>query len=175
MAIGSPIILRKCPDNLYGAVSPCSINSHWETAIDAGGMDDQDAAVITNPDTQIILSTRHPIHKGLVGTQLLFRLVYDDGLTAITDPIVKWFGRTGDSQVWQLLKNRSGGITTTITTQASDDGATDVTDGTFLYTTPDYETQAIDCLGCDTFFVGLETALAGTGDVTTAFLQVKSI
>lgn len=169
MALGSDIRLRKSPDNLYGAVAPCSISGPWITVIDAGGMDDQDAATITNPDTQIILSTRHEIIRGLVGTLLLLRLVYDDGLTLITNPVVKVFGRTG-SQAWQLLKTGAGALTATLTT-----AATDTTDGTYLYTTPELNSQTWDCLGCERLLVGIETALAGTGTVTNAYLEAKII
>lgn len=175
MALGSVVTALNAPNQSYDSVCPISVTAPWQNVIDAGGMDDQDAATITNPTTQITASTRHIYQRKGAGTNLILRLVYDDALTAITDPVVKVFGRANGSEVWQLLKNGASGITTTITTQASDDGATDVTDGTYLYTTPDFATQAIDCLGCDEILVGVQTILAGTGTVTTAYLQAKII
>lgn len=173
MALGTTVTVNGSPHKQFDSVAPMSATSGWFSVIDAGGMDDQDAATITNPTTQITASTRHLIYRNAFGTNLMLRMGYDDGLTTVTDPVVKVFGRTGNTEIWQLLKTRSGAITGTITTQASDDGATDVTDGTYLYTTPDYDATTWDCFGCEYILVGVQTVLAGTGTVTTAFLQGK--
>lgn len=152
-----------------GAVNPISLFAKWLTARAAGEVASQDAATITNPEVSIASYETKIIKLGQQGTNLILRLAYDDGLTAITNPIVKVFGRTG-SDAWQLLLNKAGGVTTTLTTSAND-----TTDGTLLYTIPDFTTQAIDCLGCDELLVGVETALAGTGTVSNAIVQAKVI
>lgn len=171
MALGSNVTAVFNPtDGLY-EVYPASLTAQWVTIIDAGGADDQDAATITNPTTQIVLSTRHILLRGNQGTILLLRLVYDDGLTSITNPVVKVFGRSLSTEIWQLLKTKAAALTGTLTTATS----TDVTDATNNYTTPDYDTQSWDCLGCAEILVGIQTALAATGTVTTAYIQAKII
>jgi hypothetical protein len=158
-------------------ILPVSASSKWFTVITAGGMDDQDAATITNPTTEITLSTRNIVLRGWQddgtdgpneGVLLIVRLAYDDGLTSITDPVIKVFGRDNDDEVWTLLETVGGTVTATIAT-----AATDVTDGTMLYTTPDLSADAWDTQGCRQILIGVETALAGTGTVTTAYLQAK--
>ncbi|WP_196300883.1 hypothetical protein, partial [Streptococcus pneumoniae] len=81
-------------------------------------------------------------------------------------PIIKLFGRT-DGQAWQPLYTLSGNLTATLTP-----AATDVTDGTYKYTTPHATDHAWDCDGCDDVLVAIETALAGTGTVTNSKIQL---
>lgn len=166
MAISGPAAINSFVKEI---VAPCSLTQNWTTAISAGGPAVQDSASITNPTTQITADTRVLLRRGGVGTSLILRLAYDDGLTSITNPVVKVFGRTGND-VWQALRNKSGSLTTTLTT-----AATDTTDGTLLYTNPAFDTEAIDCLGCDEILVGVETALAGTGTTSNAVIQAKII
>lgn len=148
-------------------VRSASIVSKWRGVIDAGGPAVQDNASITNPTTQIIAETRHIFVLDNAGSFVCLRLAYDDGLTSITNPIVKVFGRTG-ADVWQILKTRAGSITGTLTT-----AATDVTDGTLCYTTPDSQSTTWDCLGCEEILVGVETALAGTGTTSNSIIQAR--
>lgn len=169
MPIGDTVTFVAFVPHRAGTVSPQSISSDWQTIIDAGGPAVQDAASITSPDTQITASTRHIFNRAGVGTNLLLRLAYDDGLTSITSPVVKVFGRTRGGQ-WMLLKTRGGNLTGTLTT-----AATDVTDGTLDYTTPDWDDTAWDCLGCDEILVGVETALAGTGTTSNAVIEGKFV
>jgi hypothetical protein len=166
MAISEPVEIRSYIKEI---VAPCSLTQNWTTAISAGGPAVQDNASITNPTTQITAATRIPLRRGGVGTILLLRLGYDDALTTITDPVVKVFGRTG-SDAWQLLKSIASALTATLPT-----AATDSTDGTLDYTTPDLSTHAWDCAGCDELLVGVETALAGTGSTANAIIQAKVI
>lgn len=168
-AIGTDELATKANGTLY---APASTTMAWETAIAAGGVDDQDAATITNPTTQITASTRYlltlPANKQGAGTFITVRLAYDDGLTGITDPVIAVFGRMDASDVWMRLPNRAGGSTCTLTT-----AATDVTDGTLLYTMPSAETSTFYRFGCEQFLVGVETPLAGTGTTSNAIVQVK--
>lgn len=154
-----------------GAIAfPSSLVSGWSFAISAGGMTIQDAPTITNPESQITSSTRIKLNKGSRGALLLLSMGYSSGLSGITSPVVKVFGRTAGDR-WQTLKSRGGNLVETLTATA----ATDDTDGTLSYTIPDFAVTAWDCLGCDQLIVGIQTALAGTGTTSTAFLQAKVI
>jgi hypothetical protein len=150
-------------------VIPMSATSGWETAISAGGIATQDAATITNPSTQIG-ATAQILRRGGKGTLLVVRLQYDDGLSSITDPVIKVFGRTG-TDAWEVLKTIAStpALTYTVATNASD-----TTDGTDKFSIPSYA-NAFDCLGCEEIVIGVETALAGTGTTSTAVLQAKFI
>lgn len=173
MALGTTVTVDSDPRKIADQVCPTSVTSVWSTIIDAGGMDQTDNSgnPIRNPTASITDSTRHIFQRRALGTLLLLRLVYDDGITGVTDPVVAVFGRT-KGQVWQLLKTRALAITGTIATSLT----TDVTDGTNNYTTPDYSTTCWDCLGCDEILVGVQTALAaGVGTVATAYLEGKFI
>lgn len=150
---------------------PVSLTSIWQTVITAGGPAAQDAATITNPDTQITAATRSIFNRGGGGTILLIRLGYDDGLTLITNPIIKVFGRTASTEPWMVLKDAAGNIAITLTTATT----TDVTDGTLFYTAADVATASVDCLGCDEILIGVQTALAGTGVTNNSIIQVKAL
>jgi hypothetical protein len=154
----------------FKSQAPVSLTGVWQTVISAGGPATQDAATITNATTQITAATRSIFSRKGAGTILLIRLGYDDGLTSITNPIIKVFGRTG-SDAWMVLKDVSGNLTLTLTTALS----TDATDGTLLYTAADVATSSIDCLGCDEILIGVQTALAGTGTVSNSIIQVKAL
>lgn len=170
MALGSSIQSLSAPTRGYQTVAPVSMTSGWQTLIDAGGVTVQDAATITNPTTQITASTRHIFQRKSAGTNLILRMKYDDGLTTITSPVVKVFGRTGGG-AWEVLKSRAAALTATLTATT----ATDSQDGTYSYTVVDFSTQAWDCLGCEEILVGIETALAATGTTSTATIEGKFI
>lgn len=169
MALGTSISADSQPRHA-GSVCPVSLTAPWVTVIDAGGPAVQDAATIQNPDVSITAATRHIFNRGGWGTNILVRLGYDDGLTTITNPVIKVFGKTG-SGAWQILPNKAGSATITLTTAA----ATDVTDGTLLYTSVDMDDQQIDSQGCEQILIGVQTALAGTGVVSNSVIQVKLI
>lgn len=162
----SPIISSPRNDT----TNPVGLVSQWRTVITAGGPAVQDAATITNPTTQITSLTRLPLIVAGAGTHALVRLGYDDGLTLITNPVIKVFGKTA-SDVWQPLITQAGTMSIAVPTVP----ATDVADGTLLYTAPSFDLLSFDLLGCNEILVGIETALAGTGVVTNSILQVKII
>lgn len=149
---------------------PVSGTARWVVAIDSGGADDQDASTITNPTSSITASTRHVLNRNFKsGTTLVVRLGYDAGAGSLTNPVIKVFGRSG-GDAWQILRNKSGSLTATITTATS----TDVSDGTYKYTVPDLNDNAWDCQGCDQILIGVETAFAaGSGTAANAFIQAK--
>ena len=173
--VGSPgdnIVMSVLPHHEISR--PIGIPFEWKTAIQVGGMSvtDNSGSNITNPDTQINGTTRNTLKINKLATLMQFRLVYDDGLSSITDPVVQAFGRFDDSQEWQRLKTIAStpSIDVTLVTAASD-----VTDGTDNFTDPGFEAQTIDLSGTDEVTVRILTALAATGDVSTAYLQAKLI
>jgi hypothetical protein len=144
-----------------------SVRATFQNAISAGLVATIDNASITNPATQITRSGTSIVRSDSGGTFLVVRLAYDDGLTGITNPIVKVFGRASLSEPWRLLRNRAGSLSASLAT-----ASTDATDGTLDYTTPDLSTNVWDVQGCDQFIIGVETALAGTGTTSNATVQV---
>ncbi len=167
---GDNVIMSVFP---YHEISrPIAATFPWKIAIQATGMDDEDngGSDITNPDTQIVGTTRNVLKINKRGTFIQLRLVYDDGLGSITDPVVQAFGRHNSDDQWQRLKNLSDSVDVTLTT-----AAIDVTDGTNKYTDPASAAQTIDLDATDEVIVRVKTALAGTGDATTAFLEAKVI
>ena len=153
---------------------PTAIAHEWKDAIGAGGIasTDNGGSDITNPTSQIDGLTKHLLKINKRGTFLQVRLVYDDGLTSITDPVVQIFGRYSDEQMWQRLRTLSNLHDVTLVT---DQTTADVTDGTDKFTDPLFDAQTIDLNATDEILIGVKTALAGTGTVSTAVLQAKLI
>jgi len=175
MALGSSVKAR-VGETGGSFVVPVSAVGEWVDVIDAGGVDDQDnSGTITNPDTHIDGTDHHDLaveDNGVTPICLSLRLVYDDGDTPETDPVLQVFGRTGDSGPWQRLQTREDtpSADVTLTTAAS----TDVTDGTYKYTTAGMEAQTVDTGGCNRFRFGVKTAYAvSEGDATLARVQAK--
>lgn len=161
--------LRLSPEYTGTIVTEGQVIHEWQNLVDAGGVATQDAASVANPTTQVTNSTSKVVTlERPVGHFVSVSLGYDDGLTAITNPAGRLFGRKGSTGRWTLLPNRAGGTDVTITT-----ATTDVTDGTLLYTTPDPDEHVWERCGCDQFIWGTQTALAGTGTTSNAVLQIK--
>lgn len=178
MALGANVKPIVDLDNQYGASFPSSISSDWVDVIDAGGLSAADNATITNPTTQITASTRHILQRNRgTGTLVQVRMKYDAATTALgTSLVIKVFGRykdsVGNSTAWQPLYNRSSGLQTTVAI-----AATDVTNGTNKYTTPDPSGHTFDCQGCDEILIGVEVAPATPtgGTIANFILQAKVI
>ena len=168
--IGTTLSLNNNLGN--GIVASSAMVGFYGTAVAAGGVNVQDAATITNPDTQIINETTYLIKTNNVGTFLEISLKYNDGLTGITNPVIKLFGRPsrGDSvdYRWRIIPNLAGSISVTLTT-----ASTDIEDGAYKYTTPDANSNVFDMAGCSEFLVGIETALDGSGTVDDAVIQAR--
>lgn len=170
MTLGAPINLVGVHD-AQGVVD-MSLGAPWVTVIDAGGVDGADASPITDPDANITASDHHIFTRDMKrGTYIVARMAYDDGLTTITDPVVKLFGRHDSNDMWQILENLNGDIAVTIPTDLTND----VSDGTLNFTHPDNSANVWDCMGCNEFLFGIETPLSATGTVTTARLEAKVI
>lgn len=150
--------------------------SAWETVIDAGGIANQDAALITNPDADITSGATHLFRRADgAGTTLLVQLAYDRDLSGITSPTINVFGRVVDDEGepvtgWERLSNLEGDHDITLSS-ASDD----VSDGMLKSTTVSLTEHALDCRNCNEFVIGVTEALAGTGSVDNAVVRVKLI
>jgi len=145
---------------------PAAPRSTFQTAVADGLPATIDAATITNPTTQITRAGTNLLTVQGRGTFLIVRLAYDDGLTSITSPTVKVFGRANSGEPWRILRTRGGAISAQLLT-----AATDATDGTLEYTTPDLTTNVWDLQGCDQILIGVEVALAGTGTTSNARIE----
>lgn len=158
---------------LHEISRPVSIAFPWVQVMDAGGITsaDNSGSDITNPTAQIDGLTKHILKINKRGTFLQVRLVYDDGLTSITDPVIQIFGRYDSTNQWQRLRNLSDSVDVTLTTSAS----LDVSDGTSLYTDPRFNLHTIDLNATDEIIIGVKTNLSGTGVTNTAVLQAKLI
>lgn len=150
------------------------ISSGYQVAIAAGGMDVQDAATITNPDTEITDTSRNTI-KCRSSNVASFRMAYDVTGTVSANPVMKVFGRyqfPDDSyDDWQILENFAGAKSAIVLTNVSGD----VTNATLRFTHPDRFENVYDLTGVSELIVGLEVALATvTGDADLAYLEVKT-
>ncbi len=173
MPLGTAVLAPTQAKGAYHKLTrPAQLTSRWRTIIDAGGMDNQDAATITDPDAEITESTTHILKVGEVGTTLRLRLRYDDGTSSVTnDAVIKVFGRHSSADPWQNLENRGGAITTTMTIATT----TDVSDGTDNFTAVDATDHAWDLDGCDEVLVGVVTLLNTNGNDALASLEAKVI
>lgn len=168
MALGTPINANV--QNIDRLVRPVGIGAPINTIIQATGLDDQDAATITDPAAEITKSTTIPlVCKG--GTTLHLSVAYDDGDATITDVVVKVFGRFTDTERWRKLSNRALSFLG-ITLQT--DTTNDASDGTLNFTDSHPTNHAWDLNGCEEIVVGIETpynATTGAANPSAAFLQ----
>lgn len=156
-------------------VIPTSFTSRWTTIIDAGGVASLDNAALTNPVTQIVNSTSHPIRRagvgnGSSGTNLILQLGYSASATVSANPVLVAFGfDTSEGAIVAgptRLTTYSGATSVTLATSSIDS-----TDGTLKYTIP-YRNDWFDCQGFDTIYVGVQTALAvSAGSTATAIVR----
>lgn len=169
MTLGASVAF---PFTARGPIStPVSATSEWIAAVTAGGATVQDAATITAPATEITAATRRVVQRQTSsGTAVLVRLTYDTGLTSVTSPVVRLYGRTNGG-AWQALTSKAGSTSATLTVATT----TDTGDGTYKYTTVDLSAHWFDCQGYDEILVGIQTALAGTGTTTNATIDLKAL
>lgn len=173
MALGTTLSLQSECDR-GDPVFPASFSSPWIDAIDTGGADDLDnSGTITNPDSHITASTRKKFNRNKwIGTNLVFRLVYDASATISAACTIKVFGRCG-TQPWQLLRTKLGATTFTFSASSED---TLNTGETLKYTIPNLLTDTFDMCGCDEFIVGVTVAHnVSAGSAALAKVEVKAI
>lgn len=173
------VMVEPDPKNSPLYVRDMSIVSDWLEVLLAGGVDgaDNSGNQIVNPTATITAATARLTQIDR-GTLAIFRMKYDDGVSGVTDPVLNIFGRVavstnGSQGPWMPLKTREDtpSLNMTLTTDLTND----MTDGTYKFTNPDYKANVIDLCGCNEILVGVKTAFAATGTVTTATVEMKVI
>lgn len=173
MALATTITLASAVGSHLGSsqiIRPSQIASAWYTAVPAGVLNAQDAATITAPATEIVGAVNR-IFVSENGTLLRLRVKYDAGISAVTDPILRLFGRLNSSDSWQSVQNQDEQTAITVTTDLTND----VSDGTWNWTLADLNAHTFDKDGCQEFLIGIQTALAATGTVSTATIEIKEL
>lgn len=162
--------------------TPVQMVCDWQTLIGPlasaiAGPEAQDAATITNPETEITRVTRLNIGADLAssGTNIAVRLGYDASLTITTPCKIAIFGRVSNTAggtttvgAWMRLTNAQGDNYALFSQSSSD-----VSDGTRKWTQVNRNTHVFDKQGCNEFKAGVETALAGAGTVNTSTVVFK--
>lgn len=173
MALGSNVT-ADCENDRGAPSFPASFSSAWKTVIDAGGMDGLDnSGAITIPGTHITASDHHIfVREKWMGTYLIPRLAYATAAVVSAGGTVVCFGRKDSTDIWSLLRNKSGSLSTSFTCAPT----TDAGDGTLSYTTPTLASDPIDTMGCNEFLFGVSAVHAADSTYATlAKLQVKVI
>lgn len=154
---------------------PVSLTSDWGVLLPPGVVAIQDAATVTNPESDVTASTSRIVTlPEVIGTTLLLSMGYDKNLTVSTSPVVVVFGRrsfNGSVGRWMLLPTITGLRTITLTAAST----TDTNDGALKWTQVVTAATAVDLLGCNEVVVCVQTALAGTGVTGTARVEGKVI
>jgi len=163
-------------------VVPCSVLADWQQVAGSSGdtyLTTADGDPVTDPEAMTASSRRLLQRDNRMGTFLGVRMKYNTGLTNITSPILKIFGRmrtvTATSETvgpWQILKNRLGDLSVPLTVASTD---VVVSASGPKATTPDPMGHYFDCQGCNEFLIAVETAMTATGTITLAALAVKII
>lgn len=159
-------------------VVPVGMASKWRRIISHGaqspGLSAADADPITAPLTDITHPDNRIFRRGgnKGGTHIVLRVAYGSGTTAMTtSPRFKVFGRYDDTGTWQILRNKAGDISITVTP----DPTNDVVSGGYKRTTPDPENDYVDSAGCNEFLIGIEEGFDGDGDDSDTYLEVKFV
>lgn len=150
------------------------LSTPWMTVIDAAGMDDADNSGnrILNPLTSIATSSRHKISLPPWARYIFARMAYTGSV--VTSPVVQIFGFDGqeDGSDFVQLQNMAGTPAEEVTLTAV--AATDMTDGTDLFTEVLQTTHKFDLLGSRVILPGVKTAFDGDAK-TTAYLQIRAV
>ena len=153
---------------------PVSGIASWTTVLAAGEVDGQDSSgTVTDPENDIANYSGRVFKKETAfGTLIKLRLRYDAANTPSTDPVLAVFGRTkfpaDDAGGWELLRNKSGGVSATLETAETDAG-----DSVAEATVPG-DGQTFDTNGCNEFVIGVLTAADGA-NIATATVEAKII
>ncbi len=168
MATGTASVKRPkiaVSEPLINPVVTCGIVNDWIDICTAPETTDNGGSVVTNPGA-ITRAEQNWLKTCGLGTQVLVRLKYDDGISVPTSPVVQLFGR--DSQGCpQRLVDGSGTHEQTLTI----DTTNDVTDGTYKYTAA----KTINIHGNIELLAAIKTAFAATGTVDNSAIQVRVI
>ena len=167
---------------------PVSVQSFWVIA--CGNSETQDSGGTINRPLTHITDTEKKLVTIPYGTSIAVCHRYTDGATVSTDPVINVFGRTviqgsEDSDVvpttanetdfgpvgeFMRLVNKAGSVDITLA-----DSGTDLTDGTFEYTTVDPDAHVIDTMGCNQILIGIKTAAAYGASANVGDILVRVI
>jgi len=141
--------------------TPISLTSEWLDIHTAPNVvDDATLTAIAELDTTSI-----PLNVGGKGTKVMLRLKYDDGVSSLSaSPIIKVFLKD-ENGLYHFAKDASGSLLLTITPNFT----TDFENGTFGYS----DFVEVDMDASIQLVVGVQTAFAATGTVTTSTIQAK--
>lgn len=150
---------------------PVSVVSRWQRI--ANTINTADDTTLNQPLTQITADTRTLFSRDSqqTGTSLMFRVGVPSGLTSLTNPVMRVFGRKQDSgDAFQMLQNLNEQFDITF-----DLGNNTTIEGGVRYSSPT-KAHIVDMASCDEFLAGIKTALGaggGTGTIADAFIEVK--
>lgn len=152
------------------------MSEFWQTAVEAGGMNSADAAVIT--DISVIDGTKK--HRFFIRKNVKYikaRIGYDTATgTMTTHATIKAFGRvlaaeaspSGAAGDWQTLPNRNGQVSVTIAAAPT----SDLDDNGLSRTTVDQDNCVWHVQNCNEVVFGVEGAFNGDGDDALTILEV---
>jgi len=152
------------------------IGTGWTTAVAAGGMNSADAATITAVSS-IDGTKKYRIFLPQNVKYIKARLGYDTATTAMTtNATVKLFGRklcdpvspSGSASDWEVLPNRNGQGSVTITAAPT----TDLDDNSLSRTVVDQDNCVWNVTGCNEIVFGVEAAFNGDGADGSTILEV---
>ncbi len=153
-----------------------SVIDAYSVAVTAGGPASQDAATITAA-SQIDGTKKRRMEIPAGHSHVATRLGYDTATTGITTQcVVKMLGRkkldnTPTFGTWEILPNRNGDISVTLTAAP----ATDI-DDTLSYTLVDEFDHIFHVRGYSEIIIGVETAFAPTdGSSAVSVIEVKTV
>lgn len=168
MATGSvsvkrPKVAQSQP--LNQPVVTCGVQSDWIDVCTAPETADNSGSTVTNPLT-ITRSEQNWFRPCGLGTQILVRLKYDDGISVPTSPVVQLFGKDSSGSPHAMVDG-SGTHAQTLTIDLTND----VTDGTYKFTAP----KIINIHGNLEVIAAIKTAFAATGTVNNSTIQFRVI
>lgn len=130
--------------------APISMQADWEDFHTAPETQDNGGSTVVNPSA--LNSAAHiELNVNGRGTMCAIRLKYD---ASTQDPVVQVFGKDGNGS-YQALVNSNDDNEVTLETPA-----TDVSDGTFLYTTVKAQ-HVFDMRGSQSIILGIKTPITG--------------
>lgn len=164
------------PVPLANATTPISITCDWANVFTDLSAKDNTGLVDQASDVSAATITARTFYAD-TGTLIVPRLGYAVATTAITTNavIVLWGRVRGTSNDWQVMRNKAGGVSSTLTANIGTASGSDVKGSTYAYTTPDIDSQAWDRQGCNEFFPIILTNFDGDSTDATTVLQVKVI
>jgi hypothetical protein len=166
MAVGEAISPRTRIGNTHPDVPemvPVSILSDWVDVCTAPETADNSGSTVVAPLGLTREELKRLYNRGR-GTTLQIRLKYDDGISAVTSPVVQPFGFDGNDAPMRL-RDAEGEHELELTIDLTND----VQDGTYGYTEP----VEVDMDACASVLVAVKTAFNATGTKNNSTIQAR--